>query len=332
MSDLQLKSQRFRREREDDWRRLEALVTKAEKRSAAALSDADILAMPVLYRSTLSALSVARATSLDQALIGYLESLAARAYFFVYGARSTPQEQLTAFFARDWPRGVRSMWRETLIALAVTLLGAGVAWGLIASDPDWFYAFVNPGLAGERDPTATAAALRATLYHQEGSGGLSFFSTYLFTHNASVALTAFALGFALGVPTIILLLMNGAMLGAMLHVFISKGLGFEFGGWLLIHGVTELFAIVLAGAAGLRIGWAVAFPGDRSRLAAVSDAGRGAGAAMMGVVIMLMLAGLLEGFGRQLINSDLLRYAIAAATVVVWGLYFYGPRPARADR
>ena len=329
MSKLQLKSQRFRREREDDWRRLEALVSKAEKRSATALSDADILAMPVLYRSTLSALSVARATSLDQALIDYLESLSARAYFFVYGARSTPLKQLGAFFARDWPLGVRSMWRETLIALAITLLGAGVAWGLIASDADWFYAFVNPALAGERDPTASAAALRATLYHQEGSDGLSFFATMLFTHNSTVALTAFALGFALGVPTIVILLMNGAMLGAMLHVFVSRGVGFEFGGWLLIHGVTELFAIVLAGAAGLRIGWAVAFPGDQSRLAALSGAGRGAGAAMMGVVIMLMLAGLLEGFGRQLISSDLLRYAIAAGTAVVWCAYFYAPRPTR---
>lgn len=335
MSELQLKSQRFRRERETDWKRLETLVTKAEKRSAGALSDTEILAMPVLYRSTLSALSVARATSLDQALIGYLESLAARAYFFVYGARSTPQEQLTAFFARDWPGGVRSIWRETLIALAITLLGAGVAWGLIASDADWFYAFVNPALAGERDPTASAAALRATLYGSDesnGSEGLSFFSTYLFVNNASVALTAFALGFALGVPTIVILLMNGAMLGAMLHVFISKGVGFEFGGWLLIHGVTELFAIVLAGAAGLRIGWAVAFPGDGSRLAAMSGAGRGAGAAMMGVVVMLMLAGLLEGFGRQLITSDLLRYAIAGGTAVVWGLYFYAPRPPRTRR
>jgi len=332
VSELQLKSQRFRREREADWRRLEALVTKAEQRSAAALSDTEILAMPVLYRSTLSALSVARATSLDQALIGYLESLAARAYFFVYGARSTPLEQLAAFFARDWPAGVRSLWRETLIALLITALGAGVAWGLIASDADWFYAFVDPALAGERDPTASAAALRATLYHQEGSDGLSFFATMLFTHNASVALTAFALGFALGAPTIILLLMNGAMLGAMLHVFISRGVGFEFGGWLLIHGVTELFAIVLAGAAGLRIGWAVAFPGDHSRLEALSGAGRGAGAAMMGVVIMLMLAGLLEGFGRQLIGNDLVRYAIAAATALLWGLYFYGPRPAGAAR
>lgn len=329
MSALQLKSQRFRREREADWRRLEAIVDKAEKRSASALTDDEILAMPVLYRSALSSLSVARATSLDQGLIGYLESLAARAYFFVYGARSTPQEQLAAFFARDWPSGVRGLWRETLIAVAITVLGAAVAWWLIGTDSDWFFGFVDQGLAAGRDPTASRETLRATLYHDEGAGGLSAFSTWLFTHNARVALLAFALGFAFGAPTIVLLLMNGAMLGAMLHVFFEKGLGFEFGGWLLIHGVTELFAIVLAGAAGMKIGWAVAFPGSDSRLEALSRAGRTTGAAMVGVVLMLLLAGLLEGFGRQLIGSDVVRYAIAAATALLWGLYFYGPRPTK---
>jgi len=329
VSELQLKSQRFRTERERDWRQLEALVTKAEKRSASALSNAEILAMPVLYRSTLSALSVARETSLDQGLIGYLENLSARAYFFVYGARSTPLEQLNAFFSRDWPRGVQSIWRETLVALFVTALGAVVAYVLVGADSDWFFTFVDPGLAQGRDPTATQAALRATLYDGADADGLSFFATYLFTHNAEVALLAFALGFAFGVPTIVVLLSNGAMLGAMVHVFVSKGLGYEFGGWLLIHGVTELFAIVLAGAAGLRIGWAVAFPGRQSRLEAMSGAGKAAGAVMMGVVIMLMLAGVLEGFGRQLITSDTVRYAIAGGSAILWGLYFYAPRPDR---
>ena len=329
MSELQLKSQRFRREREADWRRLEAIVDKAEKRSASALSDEEILAMPVLYRSALSSLSVARATSLDQGLIGYLESLAARAYFFVYGARSTPQEQLAAFFGRDWPGGVRGLWRETLIALAITVLGAAVAWWLIGTDSDWFFGFVDQGLSAGRDPTASRETLRATLYHDEGAEGLTAFSTFLFTHNAGVALLAFALGFAFGAPTIVLLLMNGAMLGAMLHVFFEKNLGFEFGGWLLILGVSELFAIVLAGAAGRKIGWAVAFPGGDSRLEALARAGRTTGAAMMGVVLMLLLAGLLEGFGRQLIGSDVVRYAIAVATALLWGLYFYGPRPAK---
>lgn len=331
MSEPQLKSQRFRRDREADWRRLEAIVDKAEKRSATALSDTEIRALPVLYRSTLSSLSVARATSLDQGLIGYLESLSARAYFFVYGARSTPQEQLSTFFRRDWPEAVRGMWRETLIALLLTTLGAVVAWYLVGVDSDWFFAFVDQGLVQDRDPTASYDTLRATLYHDEGADGLSLFATSLFTHNSAVAITAFALGFAFGAPTILLLLMNGAMLGAMLHVFYSKGLGFEFTGWLLIHGVTELFAIILAGAAGLRIGWAVAFPGRDSRLEALSGAGRQTGAAMAGVVLMLLLAGLLEGFGRQLIVNDAARYAIAAGTALLWGLYFYGPRPARAS-
>ena len=87
--DPRLKSQRFRQEREADWRRLERLIGKVEKGGIADLSDEDILAAPVLYRSALSALSVARATSLDRGLIDYLETLCARAYFFVYGSRET---------------------------------------------------------------------------------------------------------------------------------------------------------------------------------------------------------------------------------------------------
>ena len=90
--------------------------------------------------------------------------------------------------------------------------------------------------------------------------------------------------------------------------------------------MTELFAVILAGAAGLKIGWAVAFPGARRRLDAIMEAGRTAGVAMAGVVVMLMFAGLLEGFGRQLIADTGLRYAVAAATGLMWALYFYAPR------
>src|SRR3546814_7567619 len=76
------------------------------------------------------------------------------------------------------------------------------------------------------------------------------------------------------------------MLGAFFAVFVPKGLGGEFGGWLLIHGTTELFAIVLAGAAGFRIGMALAFPGRLSRIDSAVAAGRGAGVAMAGVMLM----------------------------------------------
>jgi uncharacterized membrane protein SpoIIM required for sporulation len=322
-----LKSQRFRQAREEDWRRLERLMDKAEKGSASKLTDAEILAVPVLYRSTLSALSVARETSLDQGLIDYLETLSARVYFFVYGSRATIQDRLGAFFRTDWPAAVRGLWRETLISAALMLLGALVGAWLVMHEPEWFYAFVPADLSGGRDPAASTETLRATLDGAEDAQGLSAFAAYLFTHNAQVALLAFALGFALCLPTGLLILYNGATLGAFFALFASRGLGFELGGWLLIHGVTELFAVILAGAAGLRIGWAVAFPGQSRRLDAAVEAGRTAAIAMGGVVVMLMFAGLLEGFGRQLIVDTGLRYAVAAATAVLWGLYFYAPRP-----
>src|SRR5580698_11099856 len=97
--ELRLKSFRFRAEREADWLRLEAILRKAEGRSAAALTDEELLAMPVLYRASLSSLSVARATSLDQGLVDYLESLATRAYFFVYGARAGLRQRLVRYFS-----------------------------------------------------------------------------------------------------------------------------------------------------------------------------------------------------------------------------------------
>jgi len=321
-----LKSQRFRQAREEDWRRLERLIDKAEQGSAARLTDAEILAVPVLYRSTLSALSVARETSLDQGLIDYLETLSARAYFFVYGSRATIQDWLASFFRHDWPASVRGLWRETLASAGLMLLGAMVGAWLVTHDPEWFYAFVPAEMSGGRDPGASTESLRATLDGTSEAGGLSAFAAFLFTHNAQVALLAFALGFALCVPTALLVLYNGATLGAFFALFANRGLGVELGGWLLIHGVTELFAVVLAGAAGLRIGWSVAFPGRKRRLDAAVDAGHTAGVAMAGVVVMLLCAGLLEGFGRQLIADTWLRYGVAAATALLWGVYFYAPR------
>ena len=83
-----LKSHRFRQQREQDWLTLDRLLRRIDKDGVGALDDQQLLSIPVLYRATLSALSVARATSLDHDLVDYLESLCARAYFFVYGTRT----------------------------------------------------------------------------------------------------------------------------------------------------------------------------------------------------------------------------------------------------
>jgi uncharacterized membrane protein SpoIIM required for sporulation len=326
VADHTLKSHRFRTEREGDWRKLDALLQRAQEKSVGSLTDEELVSVPVLYRSTLSSLSVARSISLDQGVTAYLESLCLRAYLFVYGVRSTPLERTSRFFRQDWPAAVRGLWRETLVSALLFALGAVVAYLLIRSDADWYYAFIPEQMAGGRDPSATTADLRETLYGGDGKDGLSMFAAFLFTHNAGIAILAFALGFALCLPTVFLLVYNGASLGAFLALFASRNLGFEASGWLIIHGVTEIFACILAGAAGFRIGWSVIFPGDRARLEAAAEAGRLAATAMVGVVIMLVFAGLLEGFGRQLIKADTVRYAIGLTSLVLWTLYFYLPR------
>jgi uncharacterized membrane protein SpoIIM required for sporulation len=319
-------SRSFRLTREPEWRRLEDLLALAEKKSVRALGDDDLMALPVLYRGALSSLSVARETSLDLELVTYLEGLCARAYFFVYGVRTSPRRRLNAFFQHDWPVAVRSLWRETIVSALLFAAGILAGFLLVTNDPSWFSAFVGEGMSQGRDFSASTAHLRGTLYDGDKDDMLGLFATFLFTHNAQVAIGCFALGFAFGVPTSLLIIMNGAGMGAFLALFSSRGLGAELGGWLAIHGTTEIFAIILAGAAGLRIGWAVVFPGESSRLAAATEAGRTAAIVMAGVVLMLFAAGLLEGYGRQLITSDTLRYLIGAGMLSLWLLYYFGPR------
>lgn len=321
---------RFRAAHEAEWERLDQLVTRIEKRSVRALPDEDILALPLLYRSALSSLSVARETSLDRALVTYLEQLCTRAYFQLYGVPDTMTRQVGRFFMSDWPLAVQGLWRETLVALLLTVAGAVAGYWLVATDPSWYYGIIPDAMAGGRDPSAGVEALRATIYGRQ-DGMLATFATYLFTHNSQVAIFAFALGFAFTVPTVLLLVYNGLSLGAMICLFAQKGLGFGFIGWLTIHGSTEMFAIMLAGAAGMKIGTAIAFPGRDARLDAAVQAGRSAAVAMVGVIIMLMVAGLLEGIGRQTVQEDALRYGIGAAALLGWLAYFYLPRR-REDR
>lgn len=324
MSDADLKSYRFRAERESEWKTLEALLDRIQKSGVKALERDELLALPKLYRAAVSSLSTARAVSLDNNLITYLETLCTRGYLFVYGPRTTFLKTCGDFFLRDWPLAVRQAGRATLFAAVIMFGTALIACLLVLSNPEWFYAF-QAGFIDARTPEATAEQLRDGLYTDSSDmdGSLSVFASQLFTHNTMVALLAFALGFAVGIPTALLLAYNGAILGGFLGLYISKGLGFELTGWLMIHGVTELFAITLAGAAGFLIGGTIAFPGDKRRVDALAAAGKQAGTIGMGLVVMLFVAALLEGFGRQLINSDVTRYMIAGTTLLAWMSYFY---------
>lgn len=327
-----LRSDRFRQDREGDWKRLEAIVTRMEKGRLRRIADEDVLALPVLYRTVASSLSVARETSLDAATLAYLESLVQRAWFLVYGPRTTLWSWLGRFFGGEWGRAVRSIWREMAVALLLMIAGTVIGWQLCLHDPDWYYALF-PADGDPRVPGASAAELKEVLFGNQGQQGLSVFAASLFSHNAGVAILCFALGFAFGIPPLLLLIQNTTLLGAMLWLHDDKGLLIDLIGWLSIHGTTELFAILLSGAAGLHVGRSMAFPGDRSVLEAAAAAGQRAAVVMAGVVFMLVCAGMLEGLGRQLINDTTQRLVVGYTILAFWLAYFFLFRrvPATSD-
>lgn len=322
-----LRSDRFRLAREGEWRRLEAIVAALETNRLRRISDEDLLALPLLYRQAASSLAVARETSLDAGTLAYLEALVRRAWFQVYGPRTSLAAWLGRFFGGGWSAAVRSVWLELCIALATMIAGTAVGWLLVARDSDWYYALVPGQFADARRPGAGREVLAQSLGGAQEGDSFSIFATYLFSNNVGVAIMAFALGFAFGVPTLLLLIYNMAVLGAMLWLFVDAGLGWQFAAWLSVHGTTELAAVLLAGAAGLHIGRSMAFPANRSVMAAAAESGRRAAQVMVGVVIMLAAAGLLEGFVRQWVADPLARAAIGGTMLLIWLCLFLVVRP-----
>lgn len=323
-----LRSDRFRLAREGDWQRLEAIVAAMEKGRLRRLGDDDVLALPALYRTAASSLAVARETSLDAATLGYLEALVQRAWFQVYGPRQGFTGWLRGFLGGGLSAAVRAIALDIGIALAVMIAGIATGWLLVAQDPEWYFNLVPSQFADTRVPGASRAVLLHSLDAADSAAGLGGFAAFLFKNNASVSIMAFALGFAFGIPTLMILLKEMATLGAMLWLYHGQGLTLELVAWLSVHGSTELFAILLAGAAGLHVGRAMAFPGDRTVMAATAAAGRRAATVMAGVVMMLVAAALLEAFARQLVGGITDRLIIGGAMLSLWLAYFFAFRRA----
>lgn len=315
-----LRSARFRLEREAHWRKLDALVSRAEQGGAATLTYEEVRNLASGYRQAMNSLSVARDISLDRALVAYLESLCARAYLVVYA----PQESLGGLISRlllsGIPQAVRRSALPLFIGFLALILGAAAGYRLYGSDPSWFYTFVPPEMADLRTPDASADYLRSTIYGDERheGDGLAAFAAYLFSHNTGIAVLVFALGVFVSVPSFILTFYNGLILGAFFAMFAQRGLGYDVFAWLSIHGVTELAAISVACAGGARLGLAVLLPGARTRRDALRHQAHDAVKLAILAALMLVAAAFIEGFLRQLVQDPTWRLAIGWGMGVFW--------------
>jgi uncharacterized membrane protein SpoIIM required for sporulation len=322
---LALQSRDFRKGREDGWRELEGLVERVERRGVYALSLDELEQLPILYRAALSSLSVARTIALDRNLLIYLENLALRAYLAVYGPRVDPIAGLRSFFVHDLPAAVRAARWHILIVTVALLAGVAAGFVLTVQDESWFTIFTPSGIASGRGPASTAASLRDKELFAPWPGpaeAFGVFANVLFSHNTGVGLLCFGLGLAAGIPTLMLVVYQGLGLGAFIALHYDRGLLIDCLGWLSIHGTSELGAIILLSAGGLVIADKLLLPGRYSRIENLALHGRQAALMAVGGVLMLFVAGILEGGFRQLVQSTPLRFAIGLTIGALWIAYY----------
>ena len=315
-----------------EWQELERLAARAQ-RSVSRMSPEELSRLDVLYRRTTVHLAQVSTRTRDTALVQYLNSLTAAAHSVIYlppkhrAARSA-WSFVREGFARAVARGLRY---HVASALLITF-GALLAYFAVQLDPVAAYALLPQ--SEFRQPGATSEQLVGALRYgrDKGSGHKFAFASFLFSHNLKVGLLSLALGVLAAVPTVLLLVYNGMILGAFTAVYHGAGIYIEYWAWILPHAVTELLAIVLCGGVGLQMGRAVVCPGLTSRTESLRRAGIEGARVCIGVAGMLVLAAVVEGYLRQSHLPTAARLTFAGGTLMFWLAYFaHGVLQERAE-
>ncbi|MCB9475563.1 MAG: stage II sporulation protein M [Deltaproteobacteria bacterium] len=305
-----------------EWDELAALVRRARS-SIRRLSPEEIRRLDVLYRRTATHLAQVESRVDDPALTAYLAQLLANAHAIIYLPSRRPiWGRIGAVIWRDVPRATARSWRYHAVAALLMLLGIGVAYFAVVRDPQAAYALLP---AGEfRQPGATAEQLGSVLKSGRDANDAEkfMFATFLFSNNLKVGILAMTTGVLAAVPCVLLLIFNGMILGALTAVYHGAGIFGEYWAWILPHGVTELWAVMLCGGIGLKLGAAVTAPGLRSRKDSLVAAGREAALMVVGVAMMIFAAAIIESYLRQSDLSTSARFAFAGGSFLFWGAYF----------
>jgi uncharacterized membrane protein SpoIIM required for sporulation len=269
------------------WDRLGVLTAKAGRR-VSRLSAAEIDELVRLYQRTSSHLSYVRTYYGDPALTAHLTGLVAAAGAVVYGTRPRSLRAIGRFFRATFPAALWHNRRFVAVAAALFFLPA-IAVGVWLANSDRAIDAVGT-------PALREAYLNEDFASYYSSHPASEFASKVTTNNIQVGFIAFASGALLGVPTVLLLVYNGANVGVPAGLFAAAGQSPKFYGLVLPHGLLELTAVVIAGSAGLRLGWSLIDPGDRPRRAALAEEGRRSVVLVLGLVATFTVAGTIEGF------------------------------------
>lgn len=305
------------------WDRLEALVKAANRRGGLSrLGRDELLSLGPLYRRVSSDLAYARTHTASADLVVHLNAVVGRAHALLYNASSGGRalRAVSDFYGFEFPTLLQRRAGYFLAAIAITAAGALFAYALVVAHPERIDLFVPEMLRSSVDVWKSGKVTAAPKAEMSG---------YLMTHNFQVGMLAASCGVAAMIPTVVLMFINGATLGALGALMTKYHRHATLWPGIVPHGVAELTAIFICGAAGLQLGAALLAPRRYSRGDAFRLAGSDAVRLVLGTIPLFIFAGIIEGMFSHLDISAAARYVFAAVTGIAWYLYLFLPRTAR---
>lgn len=289
------------------WDRLEALTGGG----AGSVSEDEVADLVNLYQQTSAHLSYARTYLRDPSLVAALSQLTGRAGAVIYGTRPRTLRTLGRYVADTFPAALWHIRWFVLASAALFLLPALGVGMWMANSPEALNALAPPALR--------EAYVQEDFEAYYSSQPASVFASQVTTNNVQVAILAFAAGILGCLITAYILVANGANVGFAAGLFAAAGQQPRFWGLILPHGLLEITAALVAGATGLRLGWTIIDPGDRPRGEALAEEARRAITVVIGLALVFVVAGAIEGFvtGSSLPAWARVGVGIAAEAVFV---------------
>ena len=286
--------------------------------------------MPERYRRICYDLALAQDRRYSPDLVDRLNRLALRGHHLLYENRRRQTGRVVGFVLGGFARLVRAEWRVVAAAAALFFGPLALLIGVLQVYPEFVHYLLAPEQIAQfhamYDPGNKRLGMR------EADSSLQMFGFYIW-NNVRIGFQTFAGGLAFGVGSVWFLGANGVIIGAVAGYLTQVGYSQTFWSFVAGHSSPELLAIVISGAAGLRLGLALVSPGGLSRKSALMAAAKPAVRLMYGAALMFMFAAFVEAFWSPI--TDLPFQVKVGVGLAGWGLalaYFLLAGRGRAAR
>jgi len=283
------------------------LVDRSNKGGISALDHRELQELGLLYRQTASDLATVREDVTSNQLSFYLNQLLGRAHNLIYMGHKQKISGIVRFYTQTFPQVFRETFRQSLLAFLIFAVTGIATWAVTIYDPTFAHRLLGPQMMETIEKKEMWTQSIVTIKPLAASS--------IMTNNLSVSFATFAMGITAGIGTIWMMIINGMLIGVIGAATWQAGMALQLWSFVAPHGVLELPAIFIAGGAGLEIARGMLFPGLLPRRESLALAGGRAARLVLGIVPMLIIAGIIEGFVSPSGIATPLKFLLAAVLI-----------------